>query len=339
MRYLSLFSGIEAATVAWESLGWEAVGFAEFEDFPKAVLAHHYPNIPDLGDVTKITREQICALGHIDIVVGGSPCQDLSVAGKRAGLKNDDGSTTRSGLFDEQMRIFEIAREYCGARYCLWENVPGAFSSNSGNDFAYVLGSLVGGSISVPPDRWKNSGVAISGDGQRLVEWRVLDAQYFGVPQRRRRIFALLDTGAWWSRQPILFEQEGLSGHIAQSGDEGESASEGVEGSVGSSCFCLQGSMIGREEKNGPQGDGINIDKSFTLNTTDRHAVAIRTAQTGANGIGVAKEKAHTLDGANGQAVCYENHPNDSRVTRCDDGVCPTLSSRMGTGGATSLLC
>src|SRR5690554_2186178 len=111
MRYLSLFSGIEAATVAWESLGWEAVAFAEFEDFPKAVLAHHYPDVPDLGDVTKITKEQIIALGHIDIVVGGSPCQDLSVAGKRAGLKNDDGSTTRSGLFDEQMRIFEIARE------------------------------------------------------------------------------------------------------------------------------------------------------------------------------------------------------------------------------------
>lgn len=91
--------------------------------------------------------------------------------------------------------------------------------------------------------------------------------------------------------------------------------------------------MIGREDKNGPQGDGINIDKSFTLNTIDRHAIAVRTAQTGANGIGVADEKAHTLDGANGQAVCYENHANDSRVTRCEDGIVPTLSSRMGTGG------
>ena len=164
MKYLSLFSGIEAATVAWEPLGWEPVAFAEFEDFPKAVLAHHYPDVPDLGDVTLITEEQIKALGHIDIVVGGSPCQDLSVAGKRAGLRNEDGSTTRSGLFDEQMRIFEIAREYNGCRYLLWENVPGAFSSNNGNDFAYVLGSMVGGGISVPPDGWKNSGVAISGD-------------------------------------------------------------------------------------------------------------------------------------------------------------------------------
>ena len=239
MRYLSLFSGIEAATVAWETLGWEAVGFAEFEDFPKAVLAHHYPDVPDLGDVTKITKEQIIALGHIDIVVGGSPCQDLSVAGKRAGLRNDDGSTTRSGLFDEQMRIFEIAREYNGCRYLLWENVPGAFSSNNGNDFRYVLEIMVGGSVPLPPDRWRNSGVAISGDGRRLVEWRVLDAQYFGVPQRRRRIFALLDTGAWWSRQPFLFEQEGVCGNFAESRDEGEGVAEGTEGSVGEGCAVI----------------------------------------------------------------------------------------------------
>ena len=297
LRYLSLFSGIEAATVAWESLGWEAVAFAEFEDFPKAVLAYHYPNIPDLGDVTKITKEMITALGHIDIVVGGSPCQDLSVAGKRAGLKNDDGSTTRSGLFDEQMRIFEIAREYCGARYCLWENVPGAFSSNNGNDFAYVLGSMVGGGISVPADGWSNSGVAISGDGRRLVEWRVLDAQYFGVPQRRRRIFIVLDTGAWWSRQPFLFEQEGVCRHFTQSRDEREGIAEGAEGSVGSGC-----------------------------------TYAAMTGQTGSNGLGICQEKAYTLNCAKDQAIIYENHANDSRVTRCDE-VAPTLSSRMGTGG------
>jgi len=145
VRYLSLFSGIEAATVAWEPLGWEAVGFAEFEDFPKAVLTHHYPAVPDLGDVTMITKEQIIALGQFDIVVGGSPCQDLSMAGKRAGLRNENGEVTRSGLFDEQIRIFEIARKHNGCRYCLWENVPGALSSNNGCDFAYVLGSLAGG--------------------------------------------------------------------------------------------------------------------------------------------------------------------------------------------------
>jgi len=262
MRYLSLFSGIEAATVAWEALGWEPVAFAEFEDFPKAVLAHHYPDVPDLGDVTKITEEQIIALGSFDVLVGGSPCQDLSVAGKRAGLKHDDGSTTRSGLFDEQVRLFEIARKHNGCRYLIWENVPGAFSSNGGDDFAYVLGSMVGRSVPTPTDGWKNSGICLSEDGGRIAEWRVLDAQYFGVPQRRRRIFALLDTGAWWSRKPLLFEQEGVCGHSSQSRVEGKRLAEGVEGIVGSGCFCLQGSMIGREEKNGPQGDGINIDVS-----------------------------------------------------------------------------
>lgn len=291
MKYLSLFSGIEAATVAWEQLGWEPVALAEFEDFPKAVLAYHYPNVPDLGDVTKITKEQIIALGHIDIVVGGSPCQDLSIAGKRAGLKNEDGSTTRSGLFDEQMRIFEIAKEFCGARYLLWENVPGAFSSNKGLDFAYVLGSMVGGSIPVPADRWKNSGVAVSGDGRRIVEWRVLDAQYFGVPQRRRRIFALLDTGAWWSRQPILFEQEGVCGDTPQGRGKREGIAEGA-----GNCF-TPSSFGGYQE-----------------------------------GVGTLRSSGGDLGGGS-ETIIYENHANDSRVTQCDDGVAPTLSSRMGTGG------
>jgi DNA (cytosine-5)-methyltransferase 1 len=292
MKYLSLFSGIEAATVAWEALGFEPVAFAEFEDFPKAVLAHYYPNVPDLGDVTKITKEQIIALGHIDIVVGGSPCQDLSIAGKRAGLKNEDGSITRSGLFDEQMRIFEIAKEFCGARYLLWENVPGAFSSNNGLDFAYVLGSMVGGSIHVPADRWKNGGVAVSGNGRRIVEWRVLDAQYFGVRQRRRRIFALLDTGAWWSRQPILFEQEGVCGDITQSRSEREGIAEGAR-----NCF-TPSSFGGYQE-----------------------------------GIGTLRSSGGDVGGGS-ETIIYENHANDSRVTRCDDGIVPTLSSRMGTGGA-----
>lgn len=151
-------------------------------------------------------------------------CQDLSVAGKRAGLRNEDGSLTRSGLFDHQMRIFELARKINGCRFCLWENVPGAFSSNDGQDFAYVLGTMVQGSVSVPRDGWGNSGVCLSEDGKRCVEWRVLDAQYFReTPQRRRRVFALLDSGAWWSRPPILFEPKGVSGNFESCGEARES--------------------------------------------------------------------------------------------------------------------
>ncbi len=232
MRYLSLFSGIEACTVAWEPLGWEAVAFAEYEDFPKAVLAHRFPNVPDLGDVTKITEEHLKPLGKIDVVVGGTPCQNLSMAGNRKGLKGE-----ASSLFFEFVRIFELARKHNEARYLLWENVPGAFSTHGGHDFRVVLELLAGGSFPVPEDGWKNSGVALGPNG--LTEWRVLDAQYFGVPQRRRRIFALLDTGAWWSRQPFLFEQEGMSGHIAQSGDEREGTAEGIKGGVGESCAVI----------------------------------------------------------------------------------------------------
>ncbi|MDM7321753.1 MAG: DNA cytosine methyltransferase [Gammaproteobacteria bacterium] len=205
MRYLSLFSGIEAATVAWHPLGWEPVAFAEIEPFACAVLAHHYPHVPNLGDVTQITDARIEALGPIDVVVGGSPCQDLSVAGKRKGLAGP-----HSRLFHEQMRIFHAARRLCGARWLVWENVPGVFSSHQGRDFAIVVSSMAGCEISPPEGGWGTEGVALGENG--LVEWSVLDAQWFGVAQRRRRVFAVLDTGDWTHRPPILLEPDRLRG-------------------------------------------------------------------------------------------------------------------------------
>lgn len=215
MRYLSLFSGIEAATVAWHPLGWEPVGFAEIEPFPCAVLAHHYPEVPNLGSVTDITDERIAALGHIDVVVGGSPCQDLSVAGERNGLAGE-----RSGLFHEQIRIFNAARHFCGARWLIWENVPGAFSSNRSRDFAVVAGSMAGCRLDVPADGWGTEGVALGEAG--LVEWCVLDAQWFGVAQRRRRVFAVLDAGNWEDRPPVLLERDGLRGDSPPRREQGE---------------------------------------------------------------------------------------------------------------------
>lgn len=245
LRYLSLFSGIEAATVAWKPLGWEAVAFAQYEpgdniQFPSKVLQYHYPDVPNLGDVTKITEEQIKALGHIDLVVGGSPCQDLSIAGLRRGLVNMDGSLTRSGLFDYQMQIFEWARRNNGCEWMLWENVPGAFSSNEGNDFGYILGSMVQRDVPVPKDGWKNSGVCVSENGDRIVEWRVLDAQYFGVPQRRRRVFALLRAGAWGGDPPVLFESESLRRNPEKSKRKGEDPTSSLgENPSGNSCCTL----------------------------------------------------------------------------------------------------
>uniref|UniRef100_UPI00248D6062 DNA cytosine methyltransferase n=1 Tax=Senegalimassilia anaerobia TaxID=1473216 RepID=UPI00248D6062 len=155
MRYVSLFSGIEAATVASDPLGWHPVCFAELDEFPSAVLAHRYPSVPNVGDVTRVDwRRYKC-----DLVVGGSPCQSFSIAGKREGLQGE------SGLMYEYIRaVREIRPEWF-----LWENVPGALSSEGGEAFRQLLSEM------------DKLGYGLA--------WRVLDAQFFGVAQRRRRLF------------------------------------------------------------------------------------------------------------------------------------------------------
>lgn len=228
MKYLSLFSGIEAATVAWHPLGWEPVAFSEIEPFPCALLQHHYPNVPNLGDVTKITEEQVKPLGQIDLVVFGAPCQDLSVAGKQRGFIDEDGNTTRSGLFFDALRIFGYAKQHCGARFALWENVPGAFSSGKGRDFAAVVGAMAGlKDVRVPKNRWGSEGAAVGDNG--LLEWACLDAQWRQLAQRRNRVFALLDTGDWASRPPILLERESLRGDTPPSRETREEVTGNAE--------------------------------------------------------------------------------------------------------------
>lgn len=220
MRYLSLFSGIEAATVAWAPLSWTCVGVSEIASYPASALKHHYPHVPNLGDITKITEADIARLGRLDLIVFGSPCQDLSVAGKRKGL---DGE--RSGLFFAAMRIIGWARKHCALRFALWENVPGAFTSNKGGDFAAVVGMLASldpdaEPAEVPPQGWGNEG-CILGE-KAMVEWSTLDAQWFGVAQRRRRVFAVADFGDWASRPPILLEPQGMRGDSAPRREAGQ---------------------------------------------------------------------------------------------------------------------
>lgn len=207
---------MEAAHLAWGPLGWHCLAVAEIDPAACALLRHRLPEVPNLGSVTDITDEQIKALGAIDVVIGGSPCQDLSVAGRRAGLGG-----ARSSLFHQQMRIFNAARHLCGARWLVWENVPGAFSSNQGRDFAVVVGAMAGSKLPVPAGGWGSEGVALGDSG--LVEWSVLDAQWFGVAQRRRRVFAVLDTGEWSDRPPVLLEPDRMRGHSAPSRDQGQS--------------------------------------------------------------------------------------------------------------------
>ena len=228
MKFLSLFSGIEAASVAWKPLGWECVGFSEIEPFPCAVLSHHYPDVPNLGDITQISEQDIKDLGKIDLIVFGFPCQNLSVAGNRKGLKGKS-----SGLFYEAIRIIEYARKHCGLRFALLENVPGAFSSNKGDDFREVVRELSANrDINTPENGWGNTGVALGENG--LVEWRVLDAQYFGLAQRRKRVFAIVDFGNWMDRPPILLEPKSLCGDTPPSREKGKEIAADTQTSVGS---------------------------------------------------------------------------------------------------------
>lgn len=337
MRFLSLFSGIEAASVAFVPMGWECVAVAEIENFPSAVLAHHYPGVPNLGNVKEITEEQIKALGHIDAVVFGFPCQDLSVAGKRKGLKNEDGSNTRSGLFYIAMQIVR----WSGTRWAIAENVPGLLSSNAGLDFASVVGEMCGGEISMPKNKWQNSGVALGRDG--LVEWAILDAQYFGVPQRRRRVFLVRDTGDWASRCPILLERESLSGNPPPSRQARQeitgtlSARTQDGGGLGTDfdiCGGLQASTGGSDENDAKDGRLLAIPiqepgKRTGRSTNDR-GVGIGIGQEGDSmytlQAGAVHGVAHTLKAEGFDA----SEDGTGRGTPLIPVVSPTLTSNYG---------
>ncbi len=174
LRFLSVCSGIEAASVAWHPLGWKAVAFSEIEKFPSAVLKHHYPDVPNLGDFTKIDTK---TLGRVDILAGGTPCQAFSVAGLRGGLNDERGNLT--------LKFVELAHELAannGLRNAVWENVVGVLS-DKGNAFGCFLAGLVGANAPIKPTgRWTSAGM-VSGPRGRAA-WRVLDAQYFGVARK-----------------------------------------------------------------------------------------------------------------------------------------------------------
>jgi DNA (cytosine-5)-methyltransferase 1 len=180
MRYASICSGIEAATVAWHSLAWTPALFAEIDKFPSRVLAHHYPEVPNVGDFTKIQKDEH---GPIDILVGGTPCQDFSVAGPRAGMDGGRGQLT--------VEFAHLAGRL-RPRWLVWENVPGVLSIDGGWAFGTFLGML--------------------GQLGYGVAYRILDAQYLGVPQRRRRVFVVGHLGDWRRAAAVLFERHSLQG-------------------------------------------------------------------------------------------------------------------------------
>jgi DNA (cytosine-5)-methyltransferase 1 len=209
--YAELFAGAGGLSMGLETAGWLAVAHAEIEPHARAVLREHWPTCRLDGDVLQVNGADYAG---VMLLSGGSPCQDLSVAGKRSGMT--EGSGTRSSLYFEQVRIWQES----GAPYFLWENVLGAFSSNDGRDFAAVLSAIVGAAIAVPSDGWQSAGVAAGSTG--VAAWRVLDCQYFGPPQRRRRVFVLGARTGGVDPATVLSVGEGLCGDSAPSGGAGQ---------------------------------------------------------------------------------------------------------------------
>ena len=214
MKYLSVCSGIEAATVAWHTLSWKPLAFSEIEPFPIKVLKHHYPDVPVHGDFTAL-RDQSW-VGDADLLVGGTPCQAFSVAGLRQSLSDDRGNLTLE--FVRLADAIDDLRRTRGNKPAIivWENVPGVLSVKD-NAFGCFLAALVGNDAPLVPTggKWTNAGMVIG--PTRSAAWRILDAQYFGVAQRRRRVFVIAGSGDGFDPAEILFEREGMRRDTAPS--------------------------------------------------------------------------------------------------------------------------
>lgn len=305
----SLFSGSGGFELAGSIFGIRPIWASEIEPFPILVTTKNFPEMKHLGDINKLNGAD---LEPVTIIAGGSPCQDMSIAGKREGL---DGS--RSNLFREQIRIIKEMRESDRAagrtgtqirpRYMVWENVPGAFSSNKGKDFQAVLQEIVSitdeeSNVPLPPKgKWQTAG-CIMGDHFSSA-WRVLDAQYWGVPQRRKRIYLVADFRGNTAPK-ILFEREGLSGNFTESRE----AWQRTAGDI----------------KTGTHKAGTDDVECYDISDRRRVADKSEVSPTLTTKMGT---------GGNNVPIVLENHPQDCRVTIAEDGNVPTLTSRMGTGG------
>jgi len=301
MRYASVCSGIEAATVAWHTLGWTPVWFSQYDpehdygkgpDFPSQVLEHYYPGVPNLGDMTKLRDNETYKRSEFDMLVGGTPCQSFSIAGLRGGLDDERGN-----LALEFVRILAEKQP----RWFIWENVPGVLSSSGGADFASILSGFTGRDIA--KQKFEKAGI-IEGaaDNDYSVAWRVLDSQYFGVPQRRRRVFVVGHLGADW-RPPaaVLFERESLRRDLTPGGKKGKRTAANTRDSVG--------------ENSKDRVKQWPAETSSTLDTT------FGTKQ--------GLEDQHITGGG------YNVRTHDTRINCQPDGISGTVSCkwRKGTGG------
>lgn len=318
MKYGSVCSGIEAASVAWHPLGWSASWLAEIERFPSQVLAHHYPDVPNLGDMRKISRRILTGeVESPDILVGGTPCQAFSIAGLREGLDDERGQLTLSyvRLFD----AIDFIRGRSGMRpaIAVWENVPGVLSSKD-NAFGCFLAGLAGEDVElVPPGKkWANAGCVYG--PTRTVAWRVLDAQYFGVAQRRRRVFVVASARKDCDPAKILFEFDGMRRDFAPSREAGQETAGTLASRTGAGGFPgTDEACSGYLQAFGGGNTGGAIDVATCLTTSGQRldfdtetfaiqAGALRTnPNSGPDGIGVQFGIAYTMEArAEVQAVC-----------------------------------
>lgn len=237
MRFGSVCSGIEAASVAWNPLGWTAAWFSEIEPFPCAVLAHHFPTVPNHGDMSLLPERILSGETEApDILCGGTPCQAFSVAGSRRSLGDERGNLTLK--FIEVADAIDTVRTSAGKPPAIifWENVPGVLRV-ADNAFGCLLAGLSGedAPLEIEGGRWGGSGIVRG--GLRSIAWRVLDAQFFGVPQRRRRLYLIASARAGFSPAKVLFERKGLSGTSPAVGAERNPDPSSVEVRSGDRCF------------------------------------------------------------------------------------------------------
>ncbi len=298
MIYSSVCSGVEAATSAWHPLGWKPKWFSEIEKFPSAVLAHHYPDVPNLGDMTEFKEWPD---DPIDLLVGGTPCQSFSVAGLRKGLDDPRGNL--------MLTYLAIAERY-QPRWLVWENVSGVLSSNRGRDFGTFLAAL--GQIGY--------GFA----------YRVLDAQYFGVAQRRRRVFVVGYLGDWRRAAAVLFERESLSGHPAPSREAREEVAQCLttrtESAYDPTTETLPVAFGAQNSVN--QGDSVSTEVTPTLDKSKTPGVAFaihphsigRKPNAGPQGRDhLDAEQAYTHDARGvAQAVAKGNQVRRLTPTECE---------------------
>ena len=244
MKYLSVCSGIEAASVAWESLGWTPIAFSEIEPFPASVLKHRWPMVPNLGDMTKYESWKLS--DTIDLICGGTPCQAFSVAGVRKGLDDPRGGLTLT---------FVRMCDHFNPKWIVWENVPGVLSSKD-NAFGCFLGALSGEGCELKPtgDKWTDAGCVYG--PKRTIAWRCLDAQYFGLAQRRKRVFVVACPRDQGDPTEILLEFEGLRRDLAPSRGSGQDTSADVAG-------CLRSGGEGGVPSS--RGEHIVIAEAFRM--------------------------------------------------------------------------